>query len=212
MSARTRRGRFIVLEGVDGSGTTTQLARLAEALRADGVAVHTTCEPSTGPVGRLLRQALTRQLPEGELSPETLALLFAADRADHVAREVLPALRRGIVVLSDRYLLSSLAYQGLSTPLAWVEAINGTAARPDLTLFLKVSDRVAEERRRGRGGPPELFEKTQVQRRVARKYLEAIRRRARKERIVPLDGNRPAEEVTEAALWEIRALLGRRRA
>src|SRR5688500_15875611 len=97
MTARPRRrGAFIVLEGLDGAGTTTQLGRLAEALRARGQRVHTTCEPSTGPIGALIRQALTGRLGlpggRGPLDDATLALLFAADRTDHLAAEIMPAL------------------------------------------------------------------------------------------------------------------------
>src|SRR5690242_1367991 len=111
---------FIVLEGIDGSGTTTQAARLAQTLQARGARVHATREPSTGPVGRLLRQALTGTLVADERPVQldfcTLALLFAADRMDHVRREIEPALARGEVVISDRYDLSSLIYQSETSP------------------------------------------------------------------------------------------------
>src|SRR4051794_39709628 len=109
-------GRFIVIEGLDGAGTTTQTERLATRLREEGHRVLTTREPSDGPVGMLLRQALTGRLTlpgaHAPLADETLALLFAADRTDHLASRVEPALGRGEVVLCDRYVLSSLAYQG----------------------------------------------------------------------------------------------------
>lgn len=118
-------GRFIVLEGLDGAGTTTQTERLASLLRSEGHDVVTTREPSDGPVGTMLRQALTGRLglPQGRgpLAQETLALLFAADRTDHLHARILPALEQGKVVLCDRYVLSSLAYQGASLPMAWVD-------------------------------------------------------------------------------------------
>lgn len=196
------RGRFIVVEGLDGAGTTTQCAAIARALRAGGREVHVTNEPSGGPIGTLIRQALTGRLHlpggEGPLTPQTLALLFAADRLDHLAAEIEPALRRGAVVLSDRYLLSSLAYQGAQVGMGWVAELNGRARRPDLTLFLEVGVATATARRRARGGREELYETDARQRRTARQYREAIalRRRAG-ERVVVVDGSLPIAEITE---------------
>ncbi len=218
MSAARRkpvRGRFIVLEGLDGAGTTTQAERIAAALRAEGHAVLTTREPSDGPIGTLIRQALTGRLVlpggAGPLAPETLALLYAADRTDHLKAKVLPALEAGQIVLSDRYVLSSLAYQGASLSMAWVEAANGYAVSPDLTLFVHVAPAVAARRRAARGGAAELFEEDALQRRIARQYEEAIRRREKQERIVRIDGEQPVESVTETALAEIHAVLGSKR-
>ncbi|HYY53573.1 MAG TPA: dTMP kinase, partial [Myxococcales bacterium] len=119
MKARRRapsEGRFIALEGLDGSGTTTQAERIASVLRAQGRRVLLTREPSDGPIGTLIRLALTGRLglPQrsGPLTEEALALLFAADRVDHLAAVIEPALERGELVVCDRYVLSSLAYQG----------------------------------------------------------------------------------------------------
>jgi dTMP kinase len=210
------RGRFIVLEGLDGAGTTTQAERLASALRAEGHTVLTTREPSDGPIGTLIRQALTGRLVlpggAGPLASETLALLYAADRTDHLKARVLPALEAGQIVLSDRYVLSSLAYQGASLSMAWVEAANAYAVPPDLTLFVHVSPAVAAQRRAARGGAKELFEEDALQRRIARQYEGAIRRRESQETIVRIDGEQPVEAVTEAALAKIHAVLGRKRA
>lgn len=202
-------GRFLVLEGIDGSGTTTQVARLAAALRADGHPVLPTREPSEGPVGALLRQALTRRVTG--LSDAALALLFAADRVHHLTSVVEPALAEGQVVLSDRYLLSSLAYQGLRLPMAWVEAVNARARRPDLTLYLEVAPRAASLRRQGRGGPEELFDEDRMQQAVARAYGRVIGRHQKQQRVVRIDGEAPQEEVTAALLARARAVLGRRR-
>lgn len=208
------RGRFIVLEGLDGAGTTTQCAAIAQAFRAEGHTVHVTMEPSPGPIGALIRQALTQRigLPGGgPLTAETLALLFAADRVDHLAAEIEPALARGALVLSDRYLLSSLAYQGSQVGMDWVALVNGRARRPDLTLFLEVDAKVAASRRHGRGGRVELYERDDVQRRTAAWYRKAIAvRRKAGERIVLLDGHAPASEVTAACIAAIRRIWRRR--
>jgi len=208
------RGRFIVLEGLDGAGTTTQCAAIARAFRAEGAAVEITMEPSGGPIGTLIRQALTHRvgLPGGRpLTAETLALLFAADRVDHLAGEIEPALERGALVLSDRYLLSSLAYQGAQVGLAWVSQVNARARTPDLTLFLEVSPRVAASRRADRGGREELYERADVQRRTAAWYRKAIGlRRKAGERIEIIDGDASAEQVTAACVAAIRAARRRR--
>lgn len=202
-------GRFIVLEGIDGSGTTTQAARLAAALREAGHAVVSTREPSDGPIGVLIRQALTRRL--AGLSDRMLALLFAADRLDHLASVVEPALAEGKVVVSDRYVLSSLAYQGMRLPLAWVETLNAAARPADLTLFLEVDPRTAARRRSGRGGTEELFDADEVQRAVARAYGRVARKHARAQRVVRVNGRGAADEVAGEILSRVRAVLPRRR-
>lgn len=208
-------GRFIVLEGLDGAGTTTQVERLAAALRAEGHPVLTTREPSDGPVGTMIRQALAGRLGlpggAGPLAPETLALLFAADRTDHLTARVLPALAAGQIVLCDRYVLSSLAYQGATLPMDWVEAVNACAVSPDLTLFVGVAPEVAARRRKARGGAAELFEADEAQRRIAKQYVAAIRRREKHERIIHIDGEQGIDAVTAASLAEVRKLLSRKR-
>lgn len=202
-------GRFIVLEGIDGSGTTTQAARLAAALRDLGHAVVSTREPSDGPIGVVLRQALTRRLVG--LSDRVLALLFAADRLDHLASVVEPALAEGQVVVSDRYVLSSLAYQGMRLPPAWVESLNAAARPADLTLYLDVDPRTAARRRHARGGTVELFDADEVQRAVARAYRRVVRKHARTQRVARVDGRGSPDEVAREILSLTRGLLSRRR-
>src|SRR5580700_7954803 len=120
------RGRFVVLEGIDGSGTTTHVARLADRLRARKQTVRTTREPSDGPIGTLVRQVLTgRIVVPGGRAPNwtTMALLFAADRMDHIEAEIDPWLASGGVILSDRYDASSLAYQSVSSGKGGSDAV-----------------------------------------------------------------------------------------
>jgi dTMP kinase len=201
-------GRFIVLEGIDGSGTTTQAARLVASLRAAGHDVVGTREPSDGPLGLVLRQALTRRLVG--LSDRALALLFAADRLDHLASVVEPALEEGKVVVSDRYVLSSLAYQGMRMPLRWVEGLNAAARPADLTLYLAVDPRTAARRRQGRGGTAELFDADEVQRAVARAYARVVRKHARAQRVVRVDGRASADEVAREIFARVQTVLPRR--
>ena len=205
------RGRFVVLEGLDGAGTTTQAARLAAVLRRAGRRVVLTREPSAGPVGALLRQALDgslRQKPK--LSDAALALLFAADRLDHLASTVEPGLAAGGVVVSDRYVLSSFAYQGRVLEPAWVEALNARARPPDLTLFLEVRPRVAAARRRLRGGRKERFDDARTQAAVARAYETVMVRHGRRHHVHRLNGELAVEEVARKVQAAVATLLAGR--
>ncbi len=207
-------GRFIVLEGLDGAGTTTQCERLAAALRAEGHVVKVTRQPSDGPIGMLIRQALTGRLGmprgEGSLGEQTLALLFAADRVDHLEATVIPAVEQGEIVLCDRYVLSSLAYQGTALPLGWVEDINAFAIQPHLTLFLEVDVETASARRSARGGEAERYEVDERLKLIAAQYDEVVKKREGKERIVRIDGALPIDEVTRLSLEAIHAELARK--
>jgi len=194
------------VEGLDGAGTTTQARLLGDRLRAAGRAAHVTSEPSGGPVGALVRQVLTRRVAgagAGPFDPAALALLFAADRIDHHAVEIAPKLARGVDVVSDRYTLSSLAYQGLAVgDLAWVEAVNGRAPAADLTVFLRARPRVALRRRRAASLDREIFEVAAFQRRVAKAYERGIARlRAAGERVAEVDGEASVEAVADA-VWD----------
>lgn len=216
MTRRRGGGRFIVLEGLDGAGTTTQAQRLASWLRERGRRVHVTAEPSGGPAGALARLVLARRVSgapgkaEG-FDPSALALLFAADRLDHVAAEIAPRLAEGVDVVSDRFTLSSLAYQSLTTGDAtWVEAVNAKALAPDVTLFLRVSPRVAVRRRFAASEVRELFEVPAFQVEVARSYERCIARlRTLGQRVEVVDGERPVAEVTAALGEAVADLLGR---
>ncbi|HVJ88579.1 MAG TPA: dTMP kinase, partial [Labilithrix sp.] len=176
-----RSGRFIVLEGIDGAGTTTQTGRHVERLRAEApkTPVKITREPSDGPVGMLVRQVLTgRIVSPGGRAPgwETMALLFAADRMDHVESEIEPFLSQGGVVVSDRYDASSLAYQSVSSgkgadkAVEWIRELNKFALRPDLTIVVDLPPEVAATRREVRGEAAQLYEQNEVQRALAEFY------------------------------------------
>lgn len=187
-------GALIVVEGIDGAGSTTQTEMLLAWLRRIGVPSRFTCEPSTGPIGATIREHLARRIELG--GPEAEALAFAADRMDHVVREVAPALARGDTVVTDRYYLSSLAYQALGCDLAWLREINGLALRPDLTVFLAVPVDVGMKRFSGRA-TRERFEEDRAQlARIAAKYEEAIAAlRADGEEVRVIDGTRSAADV-----------------
>jgi dTMP kinase len=154
-------------------------------------------------VGALVRQALAGRVvgaARGALDPAALALLFAADRLDHLASEVEPSLARGVDVVADRYTLSSLAYQSVAVGDAgWVEAINRRATAPDVTIFLEVRPAVALRRRLATSSRPELFEVPAFQRRVALAYRRALSRlRSLGQRVEVLEGEGSIEAVAAA--------------
>ena len=219
--------RFIVLEGVDGAGTTTQTELLRARLRRAAAPALSTHEPTSGPIGVMLRQALSRRLtlpPHAGLSEpltrETLALLFAADRLDHVAAQIAPALRRGEHVISDRYLLSSYAYQGDIEPpqqgapgqaeqvdYTWIEQLNARALKPDLTIVLRVDLDTSLRRLEARGGLSDLYETREKLERLIARYDELTARALeRGERLVTLDGTEPVEQVHERVWRAFQAL------
>lgn len=204
--ARDHDGCFIVFEGIDGAGTTTQSERYAAHLRGEKRPVHVTHEPSEGPIGVLLRLGLSGRVNLGASSQaKTMALLFAADRLDHVAHEVNPHLRDGTVVISDRYDMSSIAYQTATAGdeaeafAGWVRALNRYAPRPDATIVLDVRPDEAERRRAARLGALELYEESQLQERLAALYADATSLLP-DDNIIIIDGNGDADSVTRTII------------
>lgn len=203
--------KLIVLEGLDGAGTTTQARLLAQALTERGRAVHVTRQPSDGPIGKLLRAMLTggHAIEEQAIDQRTFGLLFAADRMDHGQREVAPALAAGTLVISDSWYHSSLAYQGTGADRAWIATANLHAIRPDVTVFLRVRPEVAAARRAAAGRTEELFEAIEMQRKVAAGYDEVMHKLAfAGERIEVVNGELPLEEVTSEILAGVLRRIG----
>ncbi|HWB75244.1 MAG TPA: dTMP kinase [Nannocystaceae bacterium] len=196
------RGSFIALEGLDGAGTTTQAARLSTHLERAGFTVLRTQQPSKRSIGAAIRDHL-RAL-DHPLDPRALALLFAADRIDHVASEITPALARGEIVVCDRYVLSSWAYQGLDCDPAWVRAINVHAPWPDLTLVLELPAEVACARVAARAGKGEIFDALATQRRVEAAYAAALREGL--PGVVAIDGTAGPDAVTDALVHALEVL------
>lgn len=190
------RGFFLVFEGIDGAGTTSQQRWLCEQLERRGLRVHKTAEPTANPVGRLIREVLRGE--HAPFSAHGLALLFAADRADHLAREIEPALVDGKVVVCDRYVLSSLAYQTMAgVPVDLVAQANAPFRTPDLTIYFDLPVEVAAQRRAQRGQAQEIFEVDDFQRGVAERYLQHAKRwQSEGKPMVFLDAAQSFEEVS----------------
>jgi dTMP kinase len=211
-------GHFIVLEGIDGSGTTTHCTLLADRLTRKGLPVHITREPSDGPVGVLIRQILTGRVVvpghHGAHPPSwaMMATLFAADRLDHLEAEIVPNLTDGVSILCDRYDYSSVAYQTVSSgggpeEAKWVRELNRRARRPDLAIVLDVEPHVAAQRRGSRSGSPELYETDGMQAELAAFY-STIDELFPDDRICHIDANRDVQSVAEAIWKEVASLRG----
>ncbi len=166
------KGLFYAVEGIDGAGSSTQARLLYEHLVTSGFSAYLTHEPSNGPVGQHLRQLLLGKTTS--MPAESMALLFAADRVQHACLDIVPRLQRGEHVICDRYVLSSLVYQGLDLPLAWVEQINKYAPAPDITILIDTSPSQAAQRRAQRGGPTEIFDNDTLQHRLRERYLTLL--------------------------------------
>ena len=138
---------FLVLDGIDGSGTSTHCALLKEFLEGKDNNVHLTQEPSSGDIGRLLREYLKNK----DIPPATDALLFAADRVVHYHKEIKKKLDEGFIIISDRYIESSIAYQSAQSDeisIEWVKNINKFAVKPDLTIILDIDPQTALARKK----------------------------------------------------------------
>jgi dTMP kinase len=197
------KGTFIVLDGPDGSGTTFHAEKLAERLRSDGRDVLLTAEPTKGEVGQLARMLLRRSpTPSGE----TMQLLFCADRADHLASEILPALRAGKTVVCDRYVPSTIAYGealGLSVP--WLQNLNKNFIHPDATIFTMPPLAVCLERMMRRS-EKEAYERTDFQEKV---YAAYERLAAGDPSILRADTSGTKEEVTGRLYASITSALSK---
>jgi dTMP kinase len=197
---------FIVLEGGDASGKSTQARRLADRLRSRGRDVVETFEPGATQAGAAIRALLLDG--DGPLDPTTEALLLAADRAQEVADVIRPALARGADVVSDRFVPSSLAYQGVGRGLGLdeVEMLNRWATgglEPDVVVVLDVDEAVAASRR---AGPGDRLERAGAEFHAA--VRDAYRTLGADRGWVVLDGNDDAEIVSERVWAVVRERLG----
>ena len=192
------RGRFIVLEGLDGAGTTTQGALLAARLLEHGIAVELTKEPTDSRLGKIARAFTDGDL---HLEPETVALTFAADRIEHTV-EIRELLDAGTWVVSDRYVASSLAYQtSQGLPFEWVRTLNSRAMEPDATVFVDTSVATCVARLEARGefntGP---FDKAAALEKARDLYLQAFASDVPLGRLVEIPGDASREAVADA-IW-----------
>ena len=199
-------GKFIVVEGIDGAGITTQASRLVTALQADGLNALLTREPSDGPVGSVIGQALRHRVNLD--SEDVMALLFAADRLDHLEQTVVPSLDDSIHVVSQRYYLSSLAYQSESLGLDWIWSLNERARTPDLVIYLSVPFRLADKRIPARW-ERQRYEATENLRSVSARFNDAIHfLRDKGVAVTQIDGTGTIDEVRKDVYHAAQETLG----
>jgi len=187
-----KRGVFICIEGLDASGKTTHAHRLVRNLRRRSFDAIYTTEPSQGEIGRFIRTYILQR--KRRVPSVVEALLFAVDRVDHMEKEIKPALEEGKIVVSDRYIYSSLAYQGAAgLNLKWIEEINRLALQPDLAIYIDVPPEVVVKRIRRKKS---VMERLETQRRVRDVYMKFVENG----KLVPVDGNRRKDEVAKNIL------------
>ena len=191
-------GVFICIEGLDGSGKTTQAKLLTERLCKSYNAVYT-AEPSNGKTGAFIRECCLYR--EKRLPTAVEALLFAADRIEHVENEIEPALAEGKLVICDRYVYSSLAYQGSAgLRLGWIRKINCYALQPDFAVFIDVPPEMVMERLQRKKS---VMETVEIQKKVRRVYLKFVE----KGQLIFVDGDKPQDEVAEELYSKVLSLL-----
>jgi len=192
-------GVFIVFEGIDGSGKSTHIKKLANELRNIGYYVIETAEPSKDEIGSFIRRYAKRN--DGRLPVEVEALLFAADRRMHLKNVIEPALRNGHIVISDRYLHSTLAYQGaLGLELDWIRELNRFAMKPDLTILLDILPEFSLQRMKRK---KTVFEETDYLSKVRGIYLEFVKQGE----MVKIDADRSKKVIYEEILALVKTFL-----
>lgn len=184
------KGLFICVEGLDGCGKTTQAKFLVKTLKRMSYDAVYTAEPSRGHIGKFIKKYCLHN--KKRISAITEALLFAADRYEHVENEVMPALKKGKIVISDRYVYSSLAYQGAAgLDLKWIDTINKHAVKPDLAIFVDVNPEAVIQRLKPKKS---VMENLRTQRKVREVYKKFVENGE----LTRIDGNGSKKEVANA--------------
>jgi dTMP kinase len=183
------KGKFIVFEGIDGAGLTTQAELLEKYLRSKKYEVVLTKEPTNNLIGGLIRAALKK---EWITSSRTLQLLFSADRAHHLEKEIIPALENGKIVISDRYFISTIAYGMIELEKDWLKALNSKFLLPDIIFIIDIPVEVSIERIKASRFGFELFEEKKKLEKIRNNFLELSKEY---KNCFVINGNRSIEEV-----------------
>lgn len=193
---------FIVFEGIDGSGTTTQIKKLAERFPKEKVFVS--AEPTKNETGLFLRRILKGEFSVNE---KTASFLFAADRCEHLYGKngILEQIQNGKIALSDRYFFSSLAYQSVSCGKNFPEHLNSLFPLPEILFYFKINPEISINRVTARGEKTEIYEKIEFQKQTADIYDQVINSYKQKEKsqgmkIITIDAEKPIDEISEI-IW-----------
>ena len=201
------KGKFIVFEGIDGSGKSTQIRLLSERLKKEGFPCYTTMEPTDGPIGSLIHQIMIGRM---KTDNKVIASLFAADRLDHLLNEtdgLVAKIEAGTTVISDRYYLSSYAYHSVDMPMEQVIAMNAPSRdmlRPELHIFVDIDPDTAVARIAANRQHTELFEKKSRLAKTRECYMNAIEKLQGEENIVIIDGTKSIEEIAEEVWMNVK--------
>ncbi len=188
---------FIVLEGIDGAGTTTQAQLLADKLASHNIPTLLTAEPTDGEIGRFIRLALSG---EKSFSSRALQLLFFADRQEHLQNTILPAVEAGKVVISDRYTLSTIAYASLGGDRSLFSNLAEYFLTPDLTILLDLPVQTALDRIAVRGEEHEIFEKEDLLTKISQAYTQEFEQLSTDKKLL-IDGTLPIAAVADI-IWQ----------
>ncbi len=197
-------GQFLVFEGIDGSGKTTQVQKVYQRLKDLGRDVTATFEPTNGPIGSLIRQMLSGRMPADQ---RTIASLFAADRTDHLVHPetgIRKLMDEGKTIVCDRYYFSSYAYHAQYIDMDWViqaNSLNADILRPTATLFIDVDPDVCIQRIQASRENLEIYEKIDIMKKVRDNYFKAFDRLKHQEAVIIIDGNDTQDKVAEK-VWD----------
>lgn len=206
-----RRGKFIVFEGIDGSGKTTVINSVYSSLTEEGCCIYLTREPTDNHVGCLIKHFIKGK-GDYEIDERVIAALFAADRLDHILRPegISEKLNAGVNVLCDRFWLSSCAYQTGAFPMEYILDLNKGSmelVKPDLTIYLSVGVSVALGRVESRGEEREQYESRDRLEKISRNYEKAINLRKEADNIVVVDASRDESSILEEVLGLIKNII-----
>lgn len=206
LDMKKRKNLFIALEGIDGSGKSTQTKLLTEQLASQGHKVYSTFEPTNSPIGSILRNILKGSM---KADYRTIAGLFVADRLNHLLNEedgIVKKLEEGFTVITDRYYFSSYAYQGAHVNIDWVIQANSMSAdilRPDVNIFIDVSPEISIQRLHSSRDNIDIFENLESLKLVRSKYMEAFDKLKSQENIFIVDGNRSTDLIAKDIWAEV---------
>ena len=208
-------GFFLVLDGIDGCGKSTQTKKLSDYFKTNDIQTHLTAEPSDYDLGKILRKYL--QNPKIPASVD--ALLFAADRIEHCNKEILPLLKKGFIIISDRYRDSSYIYQSIEgrnegVSMDWIKNINKFSLIPDLTIIVDIDPKIGLKRKRNQANNSgnqslDKFEIEKFQKTIREEFIKIAKNSiVSKEGVhVLIDGNESEEEVFKSILLVIKSYI-----
>lgn len=205
-----KKGMFFAFEGIDGSGKSTQIRLLTQALKARGIRCHETREPTDGPLGSMVHQMMTGRIAA---DPRVISGLFAADRLDHLTNQVngiCQVIDQGITVVTDRYYFSSYAYNGIEMDMQWVMECNRLSEellRPTLNIFLDIPVETALERIAQNRIHRELYEKEERLRAVRSQYFAAFEQKKAAEQVAIIDANANVDTVARRVWAAVEQVL-----